>query len=137
LINAEHTAAVQSYMFAIGPNGGPMIRKANTTQAFWWYAGGSSRFQQIVLKAFETFGVATYEQPDPWAQGEMGEIYQFAPSVQLIEANMLYHSDHETLDTVPATGLEQSTRAYAKIIDEVNKSDLKDLMPPATAGTRH
>jgi hypothetical protein len=136
LINAEHTAAVQSYVYGYGPNGGPMIRKSNTAQAFWWYAGGSPRFQQIVLKAFDTFGVATYEEPDPWAQGEMGEIYQFAPSVQLIEANMFYHSDHETLETVPATGLEQSTRAYAKIVDDINKVDLRDLISRASTSAR-
>jgi hypothetical protein len=66
----------------------------------------------------------------------MGEIYQFAPSVQLIEANMFYHSDHETLETVPAAGLEQSTRAYARIIDDVNKVDLRDLMSRAATSAR-
>ena len=51
----------------------------------------------------------------------MGEIYQFAPSVQLIEANLSYHSDHETLDTCRRT-VEQSTRAYAKIIDDTRST---------------
>ena len=121
IINAEHFA---QRIFAIGPNGGPMIRRP--TRAFCGAAAVS--VSTIGTKAFDTFGVATYEQPDPWAQGEMGDIYQYAPSVQLIEANMLYHSDHETSETVPANGLEQSTRAYAKIIDEVNRFDIKDLM---------
>jgi len=113
-----------------------MVRKANTPQAFWWYAGGTPRFQQLVLNAFDTFGVATYEQPDAWAQGEMGEIFQYGASVQLIEANMYYHSDHETPDMVPAVGLEASTRAYAKIIDEVNRLELKDVVPPPSATAR-
>jgi hypothetical protein len=134
LINAEHTASTQIYMYGYGASGGPMIRKANSPQAFWWYAGGSARFQQLVLKAFDTFGVATYEEPDAYMQGEMGDIFQLAPSVQLIEANIYYHSDHETVDMVPANGLEQSTRAYAKIIDDINKVDLRELMPP-TAGS--
>jgi hypothetical protein len=109
-----------------------MIRKANVPQAFWWYAGGTPRFQQLVLKAFDTFGVATYEQPDAWAQGEMGEVYQYGASVQLIEANMYYHSDHETSDMVPAVGLEASTRAYPKIIDQVNALESKDIVPAQT-----
>jgi hypothetical protein len=131
LINSEHTAAIQTYLYGYGPDGGPMIRKANTLQAFWWYAGGSKTFVDLVLSAFDTFGVPTYENPDAYAQGEMGEIYQFAPSVQLIEANMVYHSDHETPDTVPATALSQSTRAYAKIIDAVNKHSRAELMSAA------
>jgi hypothetical protein len=129
LINSEHTAAIQTYLYGFGPDGGPMIRMANTLQAFWWYAGGSKAFVDLVVSAFDTFGVPTYENPDAYAQGEMGEIYKFAPSVQLIEANMLYHSDHETPETVPATALAQSTRAYAKIIDDVNKHSREELMP--------
>jgi hypothetical protein len=45
--------------------------------------------------------------------------------------------ESETPDKVPWTGLEASTRAYAKIIDEVNKLDLKDLQrPPEPAAAR-
>jgi hypothetical protein len=136
LINSEHTAAIQTYLYGYGPDGGPMIRMANTLQAFWWYAGGSKSFTDLVISAFDTFGVPTYENPDVYAQGEMGEIYKFAPSVQLIEANMLYHSDHETPETVPATALAQSTRAYAKIIDDVNKHTRQELMPAQSAAPR-
>jgi hypothetical protein len=41
-----------------------------------------------------------------------------------------FHTDQETPDTVPWTGLEATTRAYAKIIDEVNKLALSDLQRP-------
>jgi hypothetical protein len=34
---------------------------------------------------------------------------------------------------VPSAGLEQIARAYAKIIDEVNKHDRKELMPAPPA----
>jgi hypothetical protein len=43
---------------------------------------------------------------------------------------MFFHSDHETADTVPWTGLEAITRAYAKIIDGVNTLPLSDLQRP-------
>ena len=38
--------------------------------------------------------------------------------------------DLETPETVPWTGLEASTRAYACIIDEVNKLPLTALQRP-------
>jgi hypothetical protein len=44
--------------------------------------------------------------------------------------NVYFHTDAETPDTVPWTGLEASTRAYAKIIDGVNKLPLADLQRP-------
>lgn len=60
----------------------------------------------------------------------MGPYYQLAPSLQLIEGNLHWHSDLETDGDVPPTGLEASTRAYAKIIADVNKLNLKDLARP-------
>jgi len=63
-------------------------------------------------------------------------IYQLAPSLQLIEGNLYWHSDRETADVVPPTGLAAATRAYAKIIMDVNEVDLKDLIRPRTAEAR-
>ena len=40
------------------------------------------------------------------------------------------HTEADTPETVAWTGLEAMTRAYAKIIDEVNKIPLKDLQRP-------
>jgi hypothetical protein len=46
------------------------------------------------------------------------------------------HSDGDTADAIPWTGLESVTRAYAKVIEGINDLDLKDLnrQPNATAG---
>jgi hypothetical protein len=55
----------------------------------------------------------------------------------LIEGNLYWHSDRETAEVVPPTGLAASTRAYAKIITDVNQLGLKDLLrPQATAAQR-
>lgn len=126
-INAEHTATIQTYLF------GPQIRKANTTTAVLWYAGGPRRpkLQDIAVKAFRDFGVATYANPERAAPGgEMSRLWPFVPGVQGSDYNMFFHSDHETDDTVPWTGLESMTRAYARIIDGVNTLPLSDLQRP-------
>jgi hypothetical protein len=62
----------------------------------------------------------------------MAPYYQLAPSLQLIEGNLYWHTDREAAEFVPATGLAASTRAYAKIITDVNKLDLRDLQRPQT-----
>jgi len=41
-----------------------------------------------------------------------------------------FHTDQETPDTVPWTGLEATTRASSRIIDEVNTLALTDLQRP-------
>lgn len=130
IINCEHTSAEQ-LVFR-----GGAIRRTNTTVPLRWYVGGSPRLQQIVVKAYDAFGVATYAEPEPSAGGEMGPYYQLAPSLQLIEGNLYWHSDRETAEVVPSTGLAASTRAYAKIITDVNQVDLKDLRRPQATEAR-
>ncbi|MDE2475005.1 MAG: M28 family peptidase [Alphaproteobacteria bacterium] len=126
IINCEHTSAEQLVYR------GGSIRRSNTTVPLRWYVGGSAKLEQIAVRAYDMFGVATYAQPEPAAGGEMAPYYQLAPSLQLIEGNLYWHSDRETADYVPPTGLAASTRAYAKIITDVNQLDLKDLQrPPA------
>ena len=68
-------------------------------------------------------------EPELRARGEMGRYFQYAPSLQLIDLGLYWHSDHETSDLIPAPGLAATTRAYAKIINDVNGVDLKDLQP--------
>ena len=130
IINCEHTASVQTYLL------GPVIRKANTAQAFWWYVGGSSRLERIAVQAYDRFGVATFDRPETSAAGEIGPIYRIAPSIQLIQSDVFFHSDAETAETVPPAGLEASTRAYAKIIDEVNRVAIADLARAPTGSAK-
>jgi hypothetical protein len=133
LINSEHTAATQ----LISYNG--TIRKTNLATPLVWYVGGSPKLEDIVVKDYASFGVATYAVPERSPGGEMGRYYQYAPSLQLIDTGLYWHSDHETAEIIPPTGLAAVTRAYAKIIDDANKLDLKDLqrpVAPAAAGGR-
>ncbi len=128
LINCEHTATIQTYLF------GEDIRMANTSTAMLWYAGGPSRpkLQAIAVKAFHDFGVATYANPEQAAPGgEMSRLWQHVPGVQASDYNHFFHSDQETAETVPWTGLQAITRAYAKIMVGVNTLDLKDVQRPS------
>ncbi|HYL35361.1 MAG TPA: M28 family peptidase [Bryobacteraceae bacterium] len=129
LINSEHTAATQLVSY----NG--VVRKSNEATPLMWYVGGSPKLEQIVIKAFDAFGVATYDTPERGAAGEMGRYSLYAPSMQVIDTGLYWHSDHETSEIIPPTELAASTRAYAKIITEVNKLGLNELQRPAP-GTR-
>jgi len=59
--------------------------------------------------------------------GEIGRIFQFAPSMQIIDASLYYHTDAEVDELIPAAGLEAVTRAYSKLIDDVNKLSLQEI----------
>ncbi|MCH8334017.1 hypothetical protein IIC65_08795 [Candidatus Sumerlaeota bacterium] len=122
LLNCEHISVTQTYLW------GPRMRRSNTTDARRWWVYGSDRLAGIVLDSYRLFGVAIYHEMEPTASGDMGAVCRDAPSVQVIESPAFYHSDHDSPEFIPASGLEAMTRAFARIIDEVNGVDLKDLV---------
>ena len=125
LINCEHTAATNLVI------GNQTITKANFASTMTWYVGGSHKLEDITVNALASFGVPTFETPARTPAGEIGRIYQFSPALQLIYTGFYWHSDHETPDITPAPALANVTRAYAKVITEINKVDLKDLQRPS------
>ena len=146
MINAEHTSAVQTtvrprYIRGTGPRpslqGPDQVFWTNTYVGQQWYAGGPSRpvLEKLSTDAFREFGVTTYADPNPRPPaGECGGFSRFLPCVATSEFYHYFHSEHETPETVPWTGLETTTRSYARIIDEVNKLELSDLQRPPEEG---
>ena len=66
---------------------------------------------------------------EPGASGEMGRMARDLPSIQVITSPEIKHTEQDTPDWIPAVGLEQIARAYARIIDGVNQLDRADLEP--------
>jgi hypothetical protein len=131
-INCEHPSTIQTYVRPRYEEGRDIVW-ANTYMAQQWYAGGASRpeLRAIATKAFRQFGVPVYREPNARPPlGDLGRIYRFAPGVATSEFFHYFHTDRETPETVPWTGLEATTRAYAKIVDDVNKLPLSALQRP-------
>lgn len=129
MINCEHVSATEAYVFRDAK------QRANTFSPLRYYINGSSRLSDIMFGALRTFGVASF--PD-WQDGagEMGHAKLDAPSLQVLRSPDDKHSDQDTIEWVPAAGLEAVTRAYAKIIDQVNKLERKQLLPETKTTSR-
>jgi hypothetical protein len=124
IINAEHVTTTQTYLF------GTMLRKSNAATAHRFFVGRSRRLAQILVNDFQLFGVGLYELPSTrfGVAGDLVKLVDDAPGIEVIESNAFYHSDQDTPDVIPAAGLESITRAYAKIIDDINTLDLKEII---------
>ena len=138
MINCEHPSTLQSDVRPRYQERRDIVW-ANTFLPQQWYAGGPSRpeLQNITVRAFREFGVPLYldpnTQPPP---GDLGQFWRFVPGVASSEFYHYFHTDRETPETVPWTGLEAATRAYAKIIDEVNKLPLSTMQRPPEPDAR-
>ena len=129
LVNLEHTAQVATYLV------GETFITSNHVSARRWFVGGSNRLRDIVLKTFQEYGIALYSRPEGRPGGELGEVFTDAPSFHIID-HTVYHTDMDTAAAVPAYGLEQSARAFAKIIDQVNRVEIRDLRGGPVTTTR-
>lgn len=121
VINLEHVALVRTKYW------GPKLRKMNAVSPMRWWVWGSESLLDITLDAFQSFNVAVTADMENRASGEMGSLARDIPSLQVITSPEIKHTEQDTVDWVPAVGLEQIARAYAKIIDGVNKLDRDDL----------
>jgi hypothetical protein len=127
--NVEHVSATQTYIR------GPVLRQSNNVAARRWWVYGSSKLSSIALNAFRTFGVTLYHEMEDTCCGDSSAIQRDVPNVVIMESPVYYHTDHDSPDVVPESGLEAAGRAYAKIVDEVNKVERRELQYEATTST--
>lgn len=147
MINCEHTAVVTSMTF------GDRLRQTTSIDPRRWTVIGSDKLSALVVKAFTTSGVTLYEEmeggfeedgPVSAARAAAAAAAAARPSMppDMASINLIhspqqyYHNDNDLPKYIPPSGLAAVTRAFAKIIDEVNKldrSELKRSVPTSTA----
>jgi hypothetical protein len=125
MINCEHVSVSDTKYWQ------GTLRKANVVAPRRWWINGSEKLFDATLKSYGVFGVGLIADMDPSASGDMGVVAKDIPSIQIIRSPVTKHTDDDKPEWVPAAGLEAVARAYARIIDEVNKLDRTELMPGA------
>jgi hypothetical protein len=117
MINLEHVAAVRTKYW------GSRLRMTTAVSPMRWWVFGSRSLLDVALTSFSRFNVGLTADMDPNASGEMGAVARDVPSIQVITSPEPKHTEQDGIEWVPANGLEQVARAYARIVDEVNKLD--------------
>jgi len=130
ILNCEHISHANLYQWAT------RMRVSNVIEERRWWVNGGDRLMDIAMKAFHEFGVHLVAEMDPNASGDMGHIERDAPSIQVIDSPEIKHTDADKPELVPDAGLAAVARAYAKIIDEVNKVDRRDLQPGSSLSAK-
>ena len=100
------------------------LTATNALSAARWNAYGSAEFERMTLKTLRDFGVSVYGVEDGPKNGN------YAPSFHIIN-HVIYHTSLDTHELVPAEGMSRSIRAFASIIDNVNKMTLAELRGPS------
>jgi Peptidase family M28 len=131
ILNCEHVATTQTFFYRND------LRRSTGPAAHRFFVARSGRLGDLLVKASLLFGVGLYGDPGLRPSGDLNQLKDVAPGIELIESNTFYHSDMDE-DTVPAAGLEAVARAYARVIDDVNTLNLADIVdrPSAAVAAR-
>jgi hypothetical protein len=130
VINLEHVAAVRSKYW------GNRLRMTTAVSPMRWWVWGSRSLLDVSLNAFSRFNVGVTADMDPGASGEMGSLARDVPTMQVITSPEIKHTEQDTPEWVPSAGLEQIARAYARIIDDVNRLERRQLLPAPAPPTQ-
>jgi hypothetical protein len=122
-INLEHVAVARTKYW------GPELRRMNAISPMRWWLNGGPAALDVVLDSFNRFNVGVTGDMETGASGEMGRVARMVPSMQVITSPEIKHTEQDTPDWVPGVGLEQITRAYARIIDGLNGLDRHQIEP--------
>jgi Peptidase family M28 len=122
-INLEHVAVARTKYW------GPELRKMNAVSPMRWWVWGSQDLLDVVLDSFNRFNVGVTGDMETGASGEMGRMARDVPTIQVITSPEIKHTEQDTPEWIPAVGLEQIARAYARIIDGVNTLERSELQP--------
>ena len=122
-INLEHVAVARTKYW------GPALRRMNAVSPMRWWVWGSHDLLDVALDSFNRFNVGVTGDMEGGASGEMSRMARLVPTVQLITSPEIKHTEQDTPDWIPAVGLEQIARAYARIIDGVNQLEREEIEP--------
>jgi len=122
-INLEHVAVARTKYW------GPRLRLMNAVSPMRWWLNANPAVLDVVLDAFNRFNVGVTGDMETGASGEMSRLAQMIPSMQVITSPEVKHTEQDTPEWIPAVGLEQITRAYAKIIDGINELERQQIRP--------
>ena len=133
IANSEHVAVTNPvWDRPWGSNVEPTLVQTNSAGPSWWGVYGSDRLAHIVVDAYATFGVPTQIE-GAGSSGQLRHVQFDAPSLYLHNKGVYYHCDADTPDKVPESALRNAVQAFAKIFNDVNEADLKDLQPPMSS----
>ena len=115
---------------------GNVLYPTNALGTFTWTVNGSRELSDIANRTFDEFGIPRRDQMG----GANGRDWE-GPELRAVGRpdacrGPLLHSNAETEESIPASGLAATARAYAKIIERVNELDLSELEGPDAVDDR-
>jgi hypothetical protein len=133
VFNVEHPSSIKSYYR--GPLKlervtvpGQLIVTTSQSKRSLTISNGNSLLLSIYRDAVDRYGLVIDATVD---RRPTGDAYDFflagTPVVQIMDANLWFHSGGDRLDTIHPHGLERATRLYAFVLDQIDRASWDQL----------
>ncbi len=133
VFNVEHPSSVQSYyrgemVFGFGSIPGQLLTTTTEATRALSVSNGSTKLIAIYRDAIDRYGQVIDSTVNRRPTGDAFDFFEAGHTVvQILDANLWYHSSGDLIDTIRPGGLERATRLYAYVLDEIDKSSRAQL----------
>ncbi|MDP6674646.1 MAG: M28 family peptidase [Gammaproteobacteria bacterium] len=133
VLNIEHPSSLLSYFR--GPlkmSRGTVPGQLVTTNSQGWrtltISNGNERVLSFFQAAAARYGVVIEGTVNRRPNGDAYDFFKARiPVVQLMDANLWFHSSGDQLDTISPAGLERTTRLFADVINGIDDASATEL----------
>ena len=133
VFNIEHPSSILSYYR--GPlkmSRGTVPGQLTTTNSQGWrtltISNGNERVLSFFQAAADRYGVVIEGTVNRRPNGDAFDFFRArVPVVQLLDANIWFHSSGDRLDTISPAGLERTTRLLADVLEGIDESSAAEL----------
>jgi hypothetical protein len=133
VLNLEHPSSLLSYYR--GPlkmSRGTVRGQLITTNSQGWrtltISNGNERVLSFFQAAADRYGVVIEGTVNRRPNGDAYDFFLArVPVVQLLDANLWFHSSGDRLDTISPVGLERTTRLFADVLAGIDATDTAEL----------
>jgi len=133
IFNVEHPSSVQSYyrgelVFGFGTVPGQLSTTTTESTRGLTISNGSTKLISIYRDAIDRYGQVIDSTVNRRPTGDAFDFYEAGHTVvQILDANLWYHSTGDLIDTMHRGGLERATRLYAYVLDGIDRSSRVQL----------
>jgi hypothetical protein len=133
VFNVEHPSSIKSYFR--GPLKlervtvpGQLIATTSQSKRSLAISNGNALLLSLYQEAVDRYGLVVDAMV---ARRPTGDAYDFfragTPVVQLLDANLWFHSSGDQIDSIHPNGLERATRLYAFVLDGIDQASWNEL----------
>jgi Zn-dependent M28 family amino/carboxypeptidase len=133
VLNIEHPSSISSYyrgpfIFGRGTLPGQLIATTSQGKRAVTVSNNNPFLLSLYKESVDRYGLVVDAMQERRPNGDAFDFFLAGLTVvQILDANLWFHSSGDRPDTIHPHGLERAVRQYADVLDQVDKADSENL----------